>query len=346
MQHVKADPPTAATAPTGIAAATGGFIRRQKRRSSAVSLAVVTILAGACAPFGTTPAPRPGEWFLIVEASTGRQLTIAALADRLTDADVVFFGEQHDDPGTHRAQRALLEEIARTSRPAVVSLEMFERDVQSHVDDYLSGAIPESEFLAQTRPWPRYATDYRPLIEAARRSGWPVVAANMPRPIAAAVGRQGLAAVDSLQQTERTNVALSLHCPDDAYRRRFLEQIRAHPVLRDSPGESSDTLASDTMATAVAERFYAAQCAKDETMAESIVHAAHAVSQNGVVVHLTGAFHSDYSQGTVERVRRRDPRLRIVVLTGRPVDDPATADIGDHRDRADIVIFTWRPPPG
>lgn len=301
----------------------------------------MTILAGACAPFGTDPAPLPGEWFRIVEASAGTPLTIAALADKLTDADVVFFGEQHDDPGTHRAQRELLEEIARTSRPAVVSLEMFERDVQPHVDDYLSGAIPESEFLAQTRPWPRYPTDYRPLVEAARRRGWPVVAANMPRSVAAAVGRQGLAALDSLQPTERANVALSLHCPDDAYRRRFLEQIRSHPVQRDSAGESSDTLA-----TAVAERFYAAQCAKDETMAESIVRAARAVSASGVVVHFTGAFHSDYSQGTVERVRRRDPRLRIVVLTGRPVDDPAAADIGAHRERADIVIFTWRPPPG
>lgn len=135
-------------------------------------------------------------------------------------------------------------------------------------------------------------------------------------------------------------------CPEPALPRRRLPtpvsgQIRTHPVQRDSAGESSDTLA-----TAVAERFYLAQCAKDETMAESIVSAADAVSQSGVVVHFTGAFHSDYSQGTVERVRRRDPRLRVVVLTGRPVDDPAAADVEAHRERADFVIFTRRPWPG
>ena len=85
-------------------------------------------------------------------------------------ADVVFVGEQHDDPNTHRLERALLEGIARRRSDVVVSLEMFERDVQKRLDDYLAGRVTEEDFLKEARPWPRYATDYRPLVEFAKRT--------------------------------------------------------------------------------------------------------------------------------------------------------------------------------
>src|SRR5919108_5208072 len=50
------------------------------------------------------------------------------LAD-LARADVVFVGEQHDDPATHRLELAILEGMIRRRTGVVVALEMFERDV-------------------------------------------------------------------------------------------------------------------------------------------------------------------------------------------------------------------------
>ena len=91
----------------------------------------------------------------------------AMLAD-LARADVVFVGEQHDDPNTHRLEQAMLDGLRRRRVPVTVSLEMFERDVQPVVDRYLAGAITEAQFLQEGRPWPRYATDYRPVIEFAK----------------------------------------------------------------------------------------------------------------------------------------------------------------------------------
>jgi uncharacterized iron-regulated protein len=91
----------------------------------------------------------------------------------------------------------------------------------------------------------------------------------------------------------------------------------------------------------VAERFYLAQCIKDETMAESIVDA-RLVSPDAIVVHFNGAFHSDYSQGTVARVRRRQPMWTIAVVSAVPVADPAVAPIVTHSGQADFVIFTRR----
>ena len=103
------------------------------------------------------------------------------LAD-LSYADVVFVGEQHDDPNTHRLELAVLDGLARRRGNIILSLEMFERDVQAVLDDYLADRMTEEAFLKASRPWPRYQTDYRPLVEFAKRRGWSVVAANVPRP--------------------------------------------------------------------------------------------------------------------------------------------------------------------
>ena len=115
-----------------------------------------------------------------------------AMAADLATADVVFVGEQHDDPNTHRLELAVLEALARRQRPVVLSLEMFERDVQEPLDHFLMGHMEEDEFLKASRPWPRYATDYKPLVDFAVAKNWPVVAANVPRPIASEVAKGGL----------------------------------------------------------------------------------------------------------------------------------------------------------
>src|SRR5690606_17191827 len=142
------------------------------------------------------------------------------LAD-LATADVVFVGEQHDDPNTHRLEVAILEGLKQRKVAPVVSLEMFERDVQSVLDAYLSGSASEEEVLKTARPWPRYKTDYRGLVELAKANGWPVIAANVPRRIAAAVAKAGSDAVGQLPADDRALVAKELECAEDAYFERF-----------------------------------------------------------------------------------------------------------------------------
>jgi hypothetical protein len=80
-------------------------------------------------------------------------------------------------------------------------------------------------------------------------------------------------------------------------------------------------------------------------MAESIVEARQRAPRDAIVVHYDGAFHSDYHQGTVDRVRRRARDARMVVITAVPVPDPSVATLADHNDRADYIIFTKRIPP-
>ena len=313
--------------------------RDLKRMNRPLLSAILAALA-ACTPrTAVTTAPISVPGVRVVDVSTGADRSFEWLASRLASSDVVFFGEQHDDPETHRVEFGLLDALSRSGRPVVLSLEMFERDAQPLLNDYLAGRVSEADFLAKTRPWDRYITDYRPMVELAKSKGWPVVASNIPRPMASAVGRKGLAALDTLTPDERTWAAKDIQCPEDAYRARFMETMRGHSSGSPAPSPG------DTLPTAVANRFYFAQCIKDETMAESIVEAMKRAPGNALVVHYDGAFHSDYRQGTADRVRRRAPDLRLAVVTAVPVTDQSTATLADHAGRADYIIFTKRIPP-
>src|SRR5690606_1586260 len=132
----------------------------------------------------------------VFDARRNRWSDLEGMAAELARADVVFFGEFHDDPGTHAMQRALLEALARR-RPVILSLEMFERDVQPLVDGYLSGVITEDSLLAAARPWRNFLEHYRPAVEWARFHSWPVIAANVPRPFGSAIARSGIGDLDT-----------------------------------------------------------------------------------------------------------------------------------------------------
>ena len=125
----------------------------------------------------------------------------------LARADVVFVGEQHDDFSTHRLERAILEGVARRRGSVTLALEMFERDAQPSLDDYLAGRVSEPDFLKASRPWPNYATDYRPLVEFARAHKWRVVAGNVPRRYASQVSKGGLESLEALPEAERRLIA-------------------------------------------------------------------------------------------------------------------------------------------
>jgi uncharacterized iron-regulated protein len=265
------------------------------------------------------------------------------LAD-LAKADVIFVGEQHDDPNTHRLEHAILEGLRRRNVAVTLSFEMFERDVQDTLDKYLSGSIGETEFLKDSRPWPRYATDYRPLVELAKTLGWRVLAANVPRRYAAEVAKAGKSALDRLPEADRALAARDLECPQDAYFERFSAAVGDHSGGSSTKAAEAGANAESTKRPdpLTMDRYYWSQCVKDETMAESIAMAVDRSSgQPGTIVHINGAFHSDFGTGVTERTRRRLGARRVAVITILPVSNIDTlTPSGDDLRRADFLVYT------
>ncbi len=281
---------------------------------------MVFALAGA-----VSAAPR----VVVYDTRAGKQLQEKALWKRLATADAVFVGERHNDPQTHVFERRALEELAKRAKtPPTLALEMFERDVQTVMDDYLAGRSDEAAFLKDSRPWPNYATDYRPLIEFAKAHKLQIVASNVPRPLASKVGKEGLAAVKD------TLSPLLVLAPHDDYWQRFSATMAGMSETHGGAKMDADTIA----------RFYEAQVLKDEMMADSIV-AALDRSPGTTVYHVNGQFHSDYGGGIPRRVLWRRPLARVVVVSVIPVaagEKPPALE----KTLADYVVFVPETTPG
>ncbi len=267
----------------------------------------------------------------VYDAHHKRFSDFESLAAAAAASDIVFLGEQHDDPGTHRMELALLEAVARRRQPVILSLEMFERDVQPALDAYLGGTLSEAAFLRESRPWPNYASDYRPLVEFARAHGWHVVAADIPRRLASGVVTGGLASITGRTDSARAWAAADFQCePSGDYFKRFVAAMGSHPT------GNGPILPMENM--------YRAQCVKDETMAESIANAWRD-GRGALVIQYNGDFHSDFGEGTVARTRRRVPHARVVVISAVPVPSLDTLDAKPWRKQADWIVFTLKRQP-
>lgn len=282
--------------------------------------AAPTTVPAPCAPCTTQETPQASllEHEIRIFDAKGREHTLGSMLDQLAQREVVLLGETHLDDVTHRLEHAVLEGLAqRRDDHVILSMEMFERDVQPVLDRYLAGEIDETALLAQSRPWGNYRPDYRPLVETARARGLSVIAANTPRPALrqAAQGAQGFA---EARAQHPQWLPEQIFPASDAYWERVDRTIRGH-----GPPAGGD-------------RTYAVQNLWDNTMADSIVGAA-STHPDDLILHVVGAFHVEQHDGTFAQVRRRASDLDVATLTVVPTDDLARAEPAPSR--ADFIVY-------
>jgi len=244
---------------------------------------------------------------LTIIGKKGKVSDFNTFLDSLKNANVVFIGEQHTDPKAHFVEFEVFKGLyTKTKGKIILSLEMFERDVQSILNSYLNGKISEEEFLKNSRPWKNYKTDYRPLIEFAKKNKIKVLAANVPRMYAAMVARGGLKALDKVKPEERKFIAKKIYYEYPQYRKLF------YKTMEEMGGPMSKHGASKFK-----EKFYKAQCVKDSTMAESIFNL-HKKNPEFLIVHINGSFHSDYKLGTAAVLKTLCPKINLVNIKVYP----------------------------
>jgi uncharacterized iron-regulated protein len=265
--------------------------------------------------------------------TTPRAMSVRDAADILKEFDVVFIGEEHRHPGNHIAQMALFRALHERNANTSLSMEQFERDVQSVVDEYMAGKIGETPFRDKSRAWDNYPVSYRPLVEYAKDHKLPVIAAEAPTSVVRCVGEKGPEFLDTMTFEQRGWAAAELHMGDGAYKEKFM----AFAAGSGSHGENTEQdKAAKKAPSAAALRSFAAQVTRDDTMAESIhIH----IQQNPgrKVVHLNGSFHSESFLGTPERLLKRNPDLRIAVVN--PVTVKAGVDLTVSPDDAATGTF-------
>lgn len=263
--------------------------------------------------------------------SQGRVSSFNEIVSAARKTDVVFLGENHDDKIAHSLQFEFLQSVFEKfgkQRKIALSLEMFERDVQIIIDEYLQNSITEKKFLDDSRPWNNYKTDYRPLVEFAKQNMLSVIAANAPRRYVNMVSRNGR---DSLKQLSPAAANWFAPLPFGEASKEYKEKFNR--LMGGDAGGNHGLL-----------KILDSQTLWDATMAFSI--AEHLKKQkNALVVHLNGSFHTENRLGTAEQLIKYQPHAKFLVVTMRYEDDFRNFDKLKHENLGDFVILTDAKEP-
>ncbi len=219
-----------------------------------------------------------------------------SMVARLTQADVVLFGELHHHGVIHLLQYELTRSLFdATEGRLALGAEMFEADNQLIVDEYLAGQIKHDHLVSEAKVWSNYEPDYRPLVEFAREHGLRFIATNIPKRYANLVAREGLEALGRLSvEARRTMAPLPIHVDLETPGYREMTGIRQmHPMRLK------------------AENFVAAQAVKDATMAHFILQN---LPQEGLFLHYNGDYHCRHYGGIYWYLKKSSPALKVMTI--------------------------------
>lgn len=247
--------------------------------------------------------------------SEGKEVSYEDMVKELSKKEVNFFGELHNNPIAHWLQLQLTKEFYETKKEKLVlAAEMFEADDQIIMDEYLSGAISEKSFKDETKLWPNYETDYKPLVEFAKTNKLSFICANVPRRYASIVYKKGLEKLDSLDADGKKCIA-PLPIEYDANVKCYKE------MLENSGGHGGDNLPK-------------AQAIKDATMGWFV---SQAMKEGGMVLHFNGSYHSDNGVGIIWYLKKYKPEVKVGTVTTVLQTDLAKLD-DENKGKADFII--------
>lgn len=234
--------------------------------------------------------------YKIYDTRTQQLISIDKIVTDMANADVLFFGEEHNDSIGHYLESEIFKALHKQfGERIVLSLEMFEADNQLVLNEYLAGLMDENRFSKDVRLWNNYK-DYRPMIEFAKQNKIPVIAANPPRRYVSMVTRRGMRSLDSLSKDAKKFLPpLPYDTLSGRYREKFMD------IMKGSPGSGSANI-------------YYSQSLWDAGMAYNI-HKYLKKNKDKKVFHCVGKFHSDEKLGTAAQLQNRNKKLKILNIS-------------------------------
>ena len=259
-----------------------------------------------------SPSFAQNEAYIIYNAQ-GKKVTYQKLVKSLQKSDVLLFGELHDNPIAHWLQLEVTKSL-NNKRNLILGAEMLEADNQVELNSYLEGEIDAAGLDAAARLWPNYKTDYKPLVDFAKKNDLKFIACNIPRRFANKVYMQGFKALDSLSTQEKTWVApLPI---------KFDPELKTYKAILEMMGDHGSP------------SLVMAQASKDATMAHFILANYKAKS---LFIHYNGAYHSDEYEGIYWYLKQARPDLNIATISTVTQDDVKKL-LEENKGKADFII--------
>ncbi|MCK9638558.1 MAG: ChaN family lipoprotein [Prolixibacteraceae bacterium] len=254
--------------------------------------------------------------YMIFDAN-GKECHYAKMLEQAREADVVLFGEQHDNPIDHWLEQELTKDLYETKKEnLILGAEMFEADDQVVVNEYLSGSLTEKTFKDECKLWTNFPSDYKPLLDFAKKNKLKFIATNVPRRYANMVYTRGLEKLDSIEPEARRWIA-PLPIAYDKTLKCYADIFAA------AKGHGGENLPKS-------------QAIKDATMAYFILKN---LSSGQTFVHYNGSYHSDNHTAIEWYLKQARPGLKVVTI-GSTEQDSVDDLSKENTGLGDFILIT------
>lgn len=247
----------------------------------------------------------------------GKKVSYDKFLNGLEGADIILFGEIHDNALCHWLQLQVLKNLEAVKKgQVVVGGEFFEADDQIIIDEYLKGYFSLTNFKDEAKTWNNFEQAYLPIIQFSKEKHLSFIATNIPRRYASLVAKKGL---DSLQllQSEAFKWIVPLPLEID-------KNLPGYKQLAESSAQGHGFSLPFMIE---------AQAIKDATMA----HFINLNRMGKIFFHINGSYHSDGYEGIYWYLKKKNPTLKIVTVSSKEQNNLSVLG-KEHLNVADYII--------
>lgn len=223
----------------------------------------------------------------------GKKSSYEKILKEVENADIVFFGELHNNPINHWLQLELSQDIFNeVNENLVLGAEMFESDDQIILNEYLGGHLSYNSFKKEAKVWTNNKTDYQPLLDFALVNQLTFVATNIPRRYANMVYKNGFKSLNSINNRAKEWMA---PLPID-YNSKLLGYKKIAKMDEKHGGKNLPK----------------AQAIKDATMAHFILKN---WKKGQTFIHFNGTYHSNNFEGIIWYLKQNNPNIKVLSIS-------------------------------
>lgn len=271
--------------------------------------------------------------YKIYSVKLAKEVSVNDIIEDAKNTDVMFYGEEHNDSVTHYLEYKILELLFNKYKNSIaLSMEMFERDVQPIMNEYLTYDIREKNFKKDARAWSNYK-DYRSMVEFCKTNHLDVICANAAGRYSNLAGRKGQKALMSLPKESKKYFA---PLPYDTASGKYYDKLMG----LSGHGPSTDTVKKATPMMGMGRfNLIMAQSLWDATMAYSIAEylKTHKAKK---ILQVNGRFHSDEYLAVVTQLKKYNPLLKTIVISSGSDDSFPNIDWKKFEHLGDYIIIT------
>ncbi|MBS1587697.1 MAG: ChaN family lipoprotein [Bacteroidetes bacterium] len=272
--------------------------------------------------------------YRIYSVKQGKEVALNAVVEDMNNYDLLFFGEEHNDSVTHFLEAKMLHLLYdKFGDKTTLSMEMFERDVQTVMDEYLSDNIREKHFTRDARVWSNYR-DYKPMVEFAKEKKLHVICANAAARYSNLAGRKGQAALEVLPKESKKNFApLPYKIAEGDYYNKLME-MSGHTVSKsDSAKAKAPAMPMGGFDLIMAQSLW------DATMAYSIC-SYYKKHKDHKILQVNGRFHSDEGFAVAAQLKNYNKRIKHLIISTASDDNFPNIKWDDYKKNGDYIIIT------